>query len=217
MNKNIIFTALLAVGIVAGGQEVSADEANHTVISGDTLGEIAKDNETSVQSLLEVNPKIGDPNLIFPNQTVILPGNGVVQEHFNVISNVEDEPSVVSSHETSHEIEMLQRLVEAESKGEPYVGKVAVAKVVLNRVANGSFPNSIQAVVNQPGQFDPVANGSIHGAATDETVQAVDEALTYGGNANGAVYFYNPAIADGQSWFNTLETIEVIGNHVFKR
>ncbi len=36
--------------------------------------------------------------------------------------------------------ELLARLVQAEAKGEPYAGKVAVATVVLNRVDSDSFP-----------------------------------------------------------------------------
>ena len=213
--------ATMAVGFVIGGNEVSANEAKHEVRPGDTLGEIAKDNETSVLSIMELNQYIQDKDLIFPEQIVVLPGNDVVQAHSNVISNdtvvYSDVEAFVVASNSSYEIALLERLVEAESKGEPYSGKVAVAKVILNRVANGSFPNSIQAVINEPGQFDPVSNGSISGSATNETIQAVSEALLEGGNENGATFFYNPAIAGSQSWFNTLETVGVIGNHTFKR
>ncbi len=34
--------------------------------------------------------------------------------------------------------------------GEPYVGKVAVGAVVLNRTKSPSFPNTIAGVVYQP-------------------------------------------------------------------
>ncbi|RBN36035.1 peptidoglycan-binding protein, partial [Priestia megaterium] len=49
--------------------------------------------------------------------------------------------------------ELLARLVQAEAKGEPYAGKVAVATVVLNRVDSDSFPNSIHDVIYQGTQF----------------------------------------------------------------
>ena len=45
---------------------------------------------------------------------------------------------------------------------EPYVGKVAVAAVVLNRVKSPSFPNTIAGVVYQGGALDAVYDGQIN-------------------------------------------------------
>ena len=42
------------------------------------------------------------------------------------------------------DIDLMAKLVYAESRGEPFEGKVAVASVVLNRVMNSEFPNSIK-------------------------------------------------------------------------
>ena len=44
----------------------------------------------------------------------------------------------------------------AEAEGEGTEGKALVMKVVLNRVESREFPNSIEDVVFQPGQFEPV-------------------------------------------------------------
>ena len=60
------------------------------------------------------------------------------------------------------EIYVLARLVHAEARGEPYLGKVAVAAVVLNRVRSASFPNTISGVIYQAGAFDCVADGQIN-------------------------------------------------------
>ena len=54
-----------------------------------------------------------------------------------------------SYHES--EIYTLARRVHAEARGEPYVGKVAVAAVVLNRVRSSAFPNTISGVIYQAG------------------------------------------------------------------
>ena len=59
----------------------------------------------------------------------------------------------LSYHES--EIYTLARLVHAEARGEPYLGKVAVAAVVLNRVRSASFPNTISGVIYQADQPDP--------------------------------------------------------------
>ena len=57
---------------------------------------------------------------------------------------------------------LLSRLVYAEARGETYKGQVAVAAVVLNRVASASFPNTISGVIFQSGAFSCVSNGSIN-------------------------------------------------------
>ncbi|MFC4822630.1 phage tail tip lysozyme, partial [Dokdonella ginsengisoli] len=47
---------------------------NYTVRSGDTLSGIAERNGVSLSSLIAANPQIKNPNLIYPGQTVHLPG-----------------------------------------------------------------------------------------------------------------------------------------------
>jgi spore coat assembly protein SafA len=48
----------------------------YTVRSGDTLFFIARRNNISLQSLLEANPQITDPNTIFPGQVICVPTAG---------------------------------------------------------------------------------------------------------------------------------------------
>ena len=62
---------------------------------------------------------------------------------------------------TEDDINLMAKIVYAESKGEPYEGKVAVASVILNRVLSPGFPNSISEVVFQPNAFSCVVDGQI--------------------------------------------------------
>lgn len=110
---------------------------------------------------------------------------------------------------------LLAQLVESEAKGEPYDGKVAVAEVVLNRVASSQFPNSIEGVVYQKGQFQVVSNGSIYNQPSQQSIDASNEALNGSNKTNGALFFYNPRIATNR-WQDSLRTTAVIGNHTFK-
>ena len=54
---------------------------------------------------------------------------------------------------TQSDIYLMSQVVYAESKGEPFEGKVAVASVILNRALNNGFPNTIQDVIFQPKAF----------------------------------------------------------------
>jgi spore germination cell wall hydrolase CwlJ-like protein len=46
------------------------------------------------------------------------------------------------------EQDLLERLVTAEAKGEPFEGKVAVAEVVLNRIDSEKFPDELEEVIS---------------------------------------------------------------------
>ena len=126
-----------------------------------------------------------------------------------------ENPAVSISNE---EKDLFARLVEAEAKGEAYEGKVAVATVVLNRIDSPQFPNSVTDVIHQvvgdSYAFSPVENGEISRPASDESKQAVDEALMRKDRLNDSLYFYNPDIATDE-WIRTREVVKTIGNHVF--
>jgi len=51
---------------------------------------------------------------------------------------------------------LLAHLVHAEAKGEPFAGKVAVAKVVLNRGDHKKFPDTVKGVIYEKNAFSPV-------------------------------------------------------------
>jgi N-acetylmuramoyl-L-alanine amidase len=118
---------------------------------------------------------------------------------------------------SKEEIDLLARIVRAEAQTEPMEGKVAVARVVLNRVKSPQFPNTVKEVIYQRNQFQPVMNGEINMPADKESFDAVNSAiLNHPHIADEALFFYNPEIATSR-WLDSRETIVTIGQHVFKR
>lgn len=126
------------------------------------------------------------------------------------------EKLIVPESITNEEKDLLARLVTAEAKGEPYEGKVEVAAVVLNRVENEQYPNTIKEVIYQERQFEPVENGMINQPATLEAKQAVNEALVEQGQNTDSLNFYNPDIVKSE-WHESKTVTTVIGNHVFTK
>lgn len=112
------------------------------------------------------------------------------------------------------EIYLLARLVHGEARGEPYVGKVAVAAVVLNRVRSASFPNTISGVIYQSGAFDCVADGQINLTPDSESIRAARDAMNGWDPSGGCLYYYNPVTATS-AWIWTREIRLAIGNHNF--
>lgn len=117
---------------------------------------------------------------------------------------------------SNKEKDLLARLVHAEAKGEPFAGKVAVAQVVLNRVEHEQFPDTVEKVIKQEGQFDPVENGEIKKPATEKDKKAVKIALAKEGQGDGSLYFFNPEIAQNH-WQDSRKTTKIIGNHQFAK
>lgn len=64
---------------------------SYTVVSGDSLWKIAVKTQTGVQELIDANPKLENPNIIYPGQKVNVPeheGQAVEQEVVRLV-NVE--------------------------------------------------------------------------------------------------------------------------------
>lgn len=119
--------------------------------------------------------------------------------------------------------EALLKIVEAEAGSEDETGKLLVANVVLNRVNSDAFPDTVEEVVYQRqggrAQFSPVGNGSIKGiVASEETVAAVERALSGEDVSEGALYFASRRAADPENmqWFDRcLTRLFAYGGHEF--
>lgn len=115
---------------------------------------------------------------------------------------------------TSTDLDLLARVVYGEARGESYVGQVAVAAVVLNRVESASFPNTIAGVVYQAGAFDCVADGQINLTPDDTAVKAAQDALNGWDPTYGCLFYYNPRTATS-AWMLSRPVKLVIGQHNF--
>lgn len=124
---------------------------------------------------------------------------------------------------TNEDYENLLRIVEAEAGGEDRKGKILVANVILNRVADEQFPDSVTEVIfqQQDGvcQFSPIRDGRFYKVkVSKETVEAVDAALYGEDMSDGALYFMARAYADKEkaAWFDrNLTKLFVYGGHEF--
>lgn len=117
-------------------------------------------------------------------------------------------------HFSETDLDLLARVVRAESQGEPYDGQVAVAAVILNRISHPEFPNTIPGVVYEPLAFSVVANGQVNKPADQSAVKAAHAALNGLDPSGGALYFYNPNKTKN-SWIRRRAVIKRIGKHIF--
>jgi len=116
----------------------------------------------------------------------------------------------------SDDVTLLAMAINGEARGEPYTGQVAVGAVILNRVKNPSFPNSIAGVIYQPLAFEAVSNGQIYRPIKSSSYKAARDALNGWDPTGGALYYWNPAKATS-GWIWTLKPTLRIGRHVFAK
>lgn len=119
-----------------------------------------------------------------------------------------------TSSSSSSDLNLLSRIIYAEARGEPYTGQVAVGAVVLNRVKNSSFPNTIAGVIYQSGAFDAVADGQINLTPNSTAKKAAQDALNGWDPSYGAIYYFNPKTATS-AWIWSRPMTITIGNHRF--
>ena len=118
------------------------------------------------------------------------------------------------------ELYWMSRIISAESRGEPLLGKLAVGTVVLNRVACGEFPDTIYDVIFDTKwgvQFQPVANGSVYYEPTEESVLAAKLVLDGARAAGDSLFFLAPDLTDNHWTMENREFVETIGGHWFYR
>ncbi len=121
-----------------------------------------------------------------------------------------------SGGNNSNDLNLLSRVVYSEARGEPYVGQVAVAAIVLNRVSHSSFPNSVAGVVYQSGAFDAVSDGQINLTPDSTARKAAQDAINGWDPTYGCIYYFNPSTATSK-WIWSRPQVLTIGKHIFCR
>lgn len=161
------------------------------------------------------------PALMVKADTASVQESSYLEGQKNNYINSDEVVEVFSSKQTllyitQSDLDLMAKLVYAESRGEPFEGKVAVASVVLNRVVSPQFPNSIKEVIFQKNAFSCVQNNEIAANPDQNCYNAVYEAIRGVDPTNNALFFYNPQIATC-SWMKSTSKTDVttIGNHVF--
>ena len=134
---------------------------------------------------------------------------------FIVDNNLSNNISIAKSSNTS-DIQLMARAINGEARGEPYEGQVAVGAVILNRVKDSRFPNTISGVIYQSGAFTAVADGQINAPiAENSTVyKAAQDAMNGWDPTGGCVYYFNPNTATNK-WIWSRPLVKTIGKHRF--
>lgn len=119
------------------------------------------------------------------------------------------------------EQDCLASAVYFEARGEALLGQLAVADVVLNRVASSKYPNTICEVVEQPWQFSfvnatgriPAADRSSEAWLNAVAIARIAQAGTYRAVDSDVLWYHADYVSP--SWGRRLARQDQIGLHIF--
>jgi len=197
-----------------------ASVTSYTVKKGDTLYKIAKNYGTTVNAIKSTNGL--KSNTIYPGQALLIPKQSSSAQTAATTasrsgnSSAAAQHAAVSSKLSAEELELLAKIVYGEARGESYEGQVAVAAVVLNRVKNPNFPNTIKGVIYQPGAFTAVTDGQFYLTPNETAYKAAKDAAAGWDPTGGALYYWNPATTTNK-WIWSKPITTQIGSHVFAK
>lgn len=117
---------------------------------------------------------------------------------------------------SENDITLMARAVYGEARGEIYEGQVAVAAVILNRLRDSAFPNTISGVIFQPRAFTAVDDGQMWLTPDETAYKAVRDAINGWDPSLNALYYFNPDTATS-AWIWSRPQIKKIGRHIFCR
>lgn len=115
---------------------------------------------------------------------------------------------------SDEEIFLLATVVAMEALSEPYEGQLAVANVVVNRMLDGYWGDSIHDVVYAPGQFSGANSGRVErfeSKVNASCKKAAIEALAGNNNIGDYMYFRMKNTAKT----STYKKYYILGNHCF--
>lgn len=207
-------TAALAVGLAftVAGAELSGAQAEET--AQDAVGSAALTDE---RMPVFVSQEVVQPLPAAPEQDAADPAPAAQAGSLRELVS-----STPTDGALSAELECLAGAIYFEARGEPLVGQLAVAEVIINRSQSGRFPATYCGVVRQPGQFSFVRKGAIPQAR--RTSQAWRNAVAVAQIAHGdqwqthagdALYFHARSVRP--SWSQRKQALATIDSHIFYR
>lgn len=117
--------------------------------------------------------------------------------------------------EVSYEdAQMLMKIAQAEAGNQGVEGMAAVMRVVLNRVMNDNYPDTIEEVIKQPYQFESYANGMFENAEPSTDCHLALAQVERGLSADKEIIGFE-TVENGESLKRYFEYAYTIKDHNF--
>ena len=152
--------------------------AQNDEVSGSVKADDQKNTETSNTNTNNANKN---------NQTASTNTNNTNKNNTTNTNTNTNSPTVNNGNSTpasTTDVALLAAILQCEAGG--YDGMLAVATVIMNRVASPAYPNNLRAVIYQSGQFAPTSLNRVLSKGASSTAYSVAQAAL-GGARHSAV------------------------------
>ena len=226
--KSTAYVSLREFACMADNSVVTWDESTHTAyVKTDSLDLSAREYSTYIEANGRVlwceNGLFTDDGILYVPLKAVAQAFGFdshysADEHRTYLTRERGAIEHGDEYYNADDLYWLSKIIHAESQGEPFLGKMAVGNVVLNRVDDSDFPNTVYDVIfdrKNGVQFSPVANGMINEEAGAESVAAAKICLENVSLSNDILYFLNEKLATNFWIVHNCRFVMSIGGHDF--
>lgn len=163
---------------------VAAFSVDYTVERGDTLGQIAREHDVSLSDLAEAND-IDNPDLIFPEQVLTIPGENGEPDIVHKVTRGETLRRISSQYGAP-----ISNIVDANSISDPNL--IFPGQKLLIPSGDGSSSggdSSSGSISDRTGQYHVVKRGeSVASIASQYSGVSADDIAQANGIVNGTIY-----------------------------
>ena len=208
--NTVWFLCILVVGLGLGNMSLVSDIKELKVENVDLIYLNKEIKNRTIELEANKNQLIIDKNEELISRLEI---SELIEEQVHLVIEVD----TVRSFERSNcdalsdivvDIEVFERIVEAEATGGTIEQKMNVAQTVLNRVESDKFPNTVKSVVFQRNdgrwQFSPLYDGRYYTVSIKESTKKAVQNVLNSTSLHDGLYFVarSSADTDNVSWFD---------------
>jgi spore germination cell wall hydrolase CwlJ-like protein len=144
--------------------------------------------------------------------------SNLVHGRISVNNNIVSVDTTARINFTAQDLQDMAKLIRAEeldymennnNNPLPYEAKICIGTVIINRVLNNQFPDTINGVIIQPGQWQSINNIT----PTQNDIEAAYVAL-HGTTLDNAIYYYYGELSPGH-WLLSKQLVKQINNCKF--
>lgn len=168
--------------------------ANIITVTGITVQAASLQNSVNIE-VVKMLDTVNESEAGEINVTFDMPASEIVPQIQDKILEIESEKAKEAERKALYDQELLASIIFCEAGNQSYEGQVAVGAVVMNRINSDRFPDTMEDVIYQSGQFVPAMTGWLDtvrstSGYTDSTMQAAKDAIA-GSNPIGDCLFFD--------------------------
>ena len=134
-------------------------------IDGDVIGKMYSNTVVTVEGKGSSWTRISSGNVTgyVKTESLLFGSDAVERAEETCAKGTKDAKTLdeIKAAEKASDLKLMAAIIFCEAGNQSFKGKVAVGAVIMNRIESGRFPNTLEGVIYQRGQFTPAMTGKL--------------------------------------------------------